>query len=268
MISELLNKIDEYQKVIAEYRPFEDVGILKELQLFYRVGMVYSSNAIEGYTYTLSETKILLEEGLTAGGKSLRDAYAVIGHAHAYDYMFTLLKSLNIDENDILKFHSLLGESLGNNAVAGQYRDKPAFITGSKYEVANFKDIKKEMDCLFDFVKNERHSLHPVELAAHLHKRLVFIHPFADGNGRVSRLAMNTTLIQNNYLPTIISPVLRQEYIDTLESAHKNDKEFIIFICKCELETQKEMIRFLKGYSHEQHATASEKSQQHRFRMR
>lgn len=256
MLTESLKKIDDNQSIINGYRPFNDQEILKEIQDFYRVGIVYSSNAIEGYTYTLSETKILLEDGLTAGGKPMRDAYAVLGHAKAYDYMFTLLRSSTIRESDILKMHTMLGESLDNLAVAGRYRDKPAFISGSEYPVADAKDIQKQMNMLFEYVEKNRKDMHPIELAAQLHKNLVFIHPFADGNGRVSRLAMNTLLIQNSYLPVVIPPVIRHDYVTALEKAHKNDSDFIKLIARCEIETQKEMMRLLKGHS--QSATSNE----------
>ena len=249
MLADSLKKIDDNQEVINSYRPFNDPELLKEIQSFYRVGIVYSSNAIEGYTYTLSETKVLLEDGLTAGGKPMRDAYAVLGHAKAYDYMFTLLHNDKIRESDILKMHKMLGESLDNQAIAGQYRDKPAFITGSEYPVADANDIQKQMNMLFEYVEKNRNNMHPVEIAAQLHKNLVFIHPFSDGNGRVSRLAMNTILIQNSYLPVVIPPVIRHDYVTSLEKAHKNDSEFVKLIAQCEIETQKEMIRLLKGHS-------------------
>jgi Fic family protein len=88
---------------------------------------------------------------------------------------------------------------------------------------------------------------HPVILTTQTHKQLVFIHPFADGNGRVTRLVMNTLLIQKGFLPVIIPPILRSDYITALEIAHNNDSEFIDFILIREIETQKEMLRLLKG---------------------
>lgn len=112
MFSEILRKLDAQQAIINTYRPFEDADLLREIRDFYRVGIVYSSNAIEGCTYTLSETKILLEDGLTAGGKPLKDAYAVTGLARAYDYMFGLLHGAGLAEEDLLTMHGLLGGGL------------------------------------------------------------------------------------------------------------------------------------------------------------
>ncbi|MFI3271786.1 MAG: Fic family protein [Pseudomonadota bacterium] len=245
MLKKILEQIDAKQDAIRSYRPFEDAGLLRQLQSFYRVGIVYSSNALEGYTYTLSETKILLEDGLTAGGKSMRDALAVLGHAKAYDHMFSLLRSDVITENDVLTMHSMLGESLYNDAVVGQYRNQAAFISGSRYTLTPYDEIPLAMENLFARIAQKRDAVHPLLLAAQFHKELVFIHPFADGNGRVARLAMNTLLIQKGFLPVVIPPILRHDYIASLEKAHQNDNDFIRLIAQCELETQKEMLRLL-----------------------
>ncbi len=88
------------------------------------------------------------------------------------------------------------------------------------------------------------------EFGAILHKKLILIHPFADGNGRMTRLTMNAVLIQKGFLPTIIPPVLRSEYIDSLRTVDKDDAEFFAFIYRCEIETQKEMLRLLEGAEH------------------
>jgi Fic family protein len=88
--------------------------------------------------------------------------------------------------------------------------------------------------------------MHPVEFAAQLHKRFVFIHPFIDGNGRLSRLLMNTALIQDGYMMAIIPPVLRQEYMSLLELAHEDDRPFMGFITERVLESEKEVMRLLQ----------------------
>ena len=101
------------------------------------------------------------------------------------------------------------------------------------------------MEKLFAWVESGRSALHPVEFAAQLHKRFVFIHPFIDGNGRLARLLMNTALIQDGYMLAIIPPILRQEYIRLLEQAHTSDRAFIDFIAERVLESEKEVIRLL-----------------------
>ncbi|MCL4517218.1 MAG: Fic family protein [Firmicutes bacterium] len=235
--------LDLYKAAIDERRPFEG-EMLTRLKDYYRIGLTWSSNALEGNTLTESETKVLLEDGLTVGGKPLRYTFEAIGHAKAYDFMFTLLKNRTITESDVLTMHQMFYESI-EREYAGRYRDTEAFISGSKYPVTEPKRIKTEMDELFQWIVSERDRLHPVEFAAQLHKRFVFIHPFKDGNGRIARLIMNTALIQDGYLLAVIPPVLRHEYIELLEKAHKHDKPFEHFIAERVIESQKEVMRLL-----------------------
>ena len=243
----LLQQLDENQQILNTYRPFTEPHLLRELQKIYRVDATYSSNALEGCTYTLSETKILLEDGLTAGGKPMCDAYAVLGHAKAFDQMFALMHNTVLTEKDILILHALLAGGLENDATAGKYCDVPVFITGSKYETAPVRDIPERMAALCAFMREHADTMHPLLLAAQAHNELAFIHPFADGNGRTARLVMNTLLIQRGFFPIIIPPVSRAEYIASLERAHVNDAPFVDFIARCALESQKDMLRLLRG---------------------
>jgi len=128
---------------------------------------------------------------------------------------------------------------------AGQYRSEQVFITGSKYPVCKAEKIQDEMNRFIEWADLNKDKYHSVEYAAQLHKRFVFIHPFIDGNGRLSRLIMNTALIQRGYLLAIIPPILRQEYISLLELAHEDDKLFVEFIAERVLETEKEIMRLM-----------------------
>ncbi len=232
-------KIDRYKKAIDERRPFEG-ELLNEIKNYYRIGLTWSSNALEGNTLTESETKILLEDGLTAGGKPLKDTFEALGHAQAYDFMFTLLRNKKLSESEILTMHRMFYQEIDAGA-AGHYRTRSVIITGSKYPVCKAESIPEEMKRLLAWIAAERNNYHPVEFAAQLHKRFVFIHPFIDGNGRISRLLMNTVLIQDGYLLAIIPPVLRLEYIRLLEQAHEDDRAFADFIAERVLESEKEM---------------------------
>lgn len=236
-------KLDLYQNTINELRPFEG-EMLKQIKDFYRIGLTWTSNALEGNSLTESETKVLIEDGLTVGGRPLRDMFEAVDHARAYDYMFTLLGNKEITEENILYLHKLFYQNI-DGEFAGKYRDIPVFISGSNYPVTKKEDIQSEMHDLCEWIKNERDQYHPVEFAALLHKKFVFIHPFKDGNGRVARLLMNTALIQDGFLPALIPPILRNEYIFLLEKAHENDSQFINFIAERELESQKDFLRLL-----------------------
>lgn len=240
---EIYRLIDLYKTTIDERRPFEG-EMLTQIKAYYRIGLTWSSNALEGNTLTESETKVLLEDGLTVGGKPLRYTFEAVGHAKAYDFMFTLLGNRTITERNLLTMHQMFYESI-ESEYAGKYRDIDVFISGSKYPVAETKRIHSEMDALFHWMATAREKVHPVEFAAQLHKRIVFIHPFKDGNGRIARLIMNTALIQDGYLPVVIPPVLRQEYIELLEKAHRDDQPFERFIAERVIESQKEMMRLL-----------------------
>ncbi|MBU7006579.1 Fic family protein [Phosphitispora fastidiosa] len=240
---DLYRLLDLYKITIDQRRPFEG-QMLTQLKDYYRIGLTWSSNALEGNTLTESETKVLLEDGLTVGGKPLRYTFEAIGHAKAYDFMFTLLKNRTITEKDVLTMHQMFYESI-EKEYAGEYRDMDVFISGSKYPVTETKGIKAEMDGLFHWIVTDRDKLHPVTFAAQLHKRFVFIHPFKDGNGRIARLIMNTSLIQDGYLLAVIPPVLRHEYIELLEKAHRDEKSFEQFIAERVIESQKEIMRLL-----------------------
>lgn len=239
----LYERIDRYKAAIDELRPFEG-DLLSQIKSYYRIGLTWSSNALEGNTLTESETKILLEDGLTVGGKPLRDTFEALGHAQAYDFMFTLLGRREITEKDALTMHRMFYKDIDSEA-AGRYRDRPVIITGSKHPVCKVEKIPGEMAELFSWAENERAKYHPVEFAAQLHKRFVFIHPFIDGNGRLSRLLMNTALIQDGYMLAVIPPILRQEYISLLERAHHDDRPFMDFIAERVLESEKEIMRLL-----------------------
>lgn len=235
--------IDKYKTEIDKQRPFEG-EMLQQIQAYYRIGLTWTSNALEGNTYTESETKILMEDGLTVAGKPIRDTFEVLGHGKAYDFMFTLLGNKEITEEHVIVMHKLFYSDI-EPTYAGKYRDVNVIITGSSYPVLDYRNINNEMKNLFHWINENRQQYHPVEFAALLHKKFVFIHPFKDGNGRVARLLMNTALIQDGYLLAIIPPILRNDYISLLEKAHKEDKPFIDFIAERVKESEKEIMRLL-----------------------
>lgn len=240
----ILGKTDLFQKEINTLRPLEG-EMLEQIKDYYRVGLTWTSNALEGNALTESEIKVLLEDGLTVGGKPLRDIFEAVDHARAYDFMFSVFQNHRIDEYMVLRMHELFYQNI-EPEYAGRYRDMRVIITGSRYPVTAPEKIEEEMGRLFEWVQKERDGYHPVEFAAQLHKHFVFIHPFKDGNGRVARLLMNLALIQDGYLPVIVPPVLRLDYVSLLERAHRDDREFMEFIAEREYESQKEMLRLFQ----------------------
>jgi Fic family protein len=242
-IQKLLKQVEKLQKGINRKRPLKQKRI-QLLKNYYLIGLTYTSNSLEGNSLTESETKVVIEEGLTIGGKPLRDHLEAQGHARAYEYMFSLVSKKGISVKDIKKLHKLFYEKIdGENA--GKYREVEVLITGSKYSFPKPKDINNLMKEFEKDVKKYLKNDHPVVAAAKIHKDFVNIHPFVDGNGRIARLIMNLILLQNKYNITIIPTILRPQYMQSLEKAHTNDTNFIILILKCLIESQREWLGLL-----------------------
>ena len=238
-------RIDANKAAIDTVRPFEG-HTLEQLRDYYRVGLTWSSNALEGSTLTESETKIVLEDGLTIGGKPLRDIYEAVGHGAAYDFMFSLISGDTITLEAIREMHRLFYRSI-DDENAGQWRQKNIMVSGSSYRFPAHEAVPAKMEKLADWIATEREKLHPVEFAAMVHLRFVTVHPFIDGNGRTARLLMNLVLLQAGYMLAIVPPVLRMEYNLAIgKYQNKGDAvPFVELIAEQELETQKEIIRLL-----------------------
>ena len=244
--SSMLKKIDALKTRIDSHRPL-DAHLLKQVREYFRIGMTYSSNALEGNSLTETETKIVIEDGITIGGKPVKDHLEVSGHSEAYDLLFRLSGHSEIMETNIRELHRLFYYRI-DASRAGKYRKKKVIITGTDFTPPAPKRIPDLMASFVDGIPDDRSKHHPVEFAAILHGKLVTGHPFIDGNGRVARLLMNLGLLQAGYPVTIIHPVLRREYLDNLNKIHKGDlRPFNKFIAGCCLESAKEYLRLLEG---------------------
>jgi Fic family protein len=245
MLNNLLTQIDGLQQEINKFRPFSP-SFLKQLEDYYKIGLTYSSNALEGNSLTESETKVVIEDGLTIGGKPMKDHFEAMGHAAAYAQLFNLSKKMGFSEEDVKNLHKLFYQKI-DEAQAGAYRQEQVIITGSKYSCPAPADVPRLMMKFVADTLDFLGKFHAVEAAATIHKDFVFIHPFIDGNGRIARLLMNLCLLQKGYQVTIIPPILRAQYIACLEKAHVDDSDFKIFIAERVLESQKEMLRLLQN---------------------
>jgi len=246
MYGKTIKDVDELQKEINNYRPLPP-NALKQLKEYYRIGLTYSSNALEGNSLTETETKIVLEEGITIGGKPLKDHYEAIGHSEAYDYLFRLSKNKIITEEDILELHKLFYYRI-DKENAGVYRKTPVIISGVDVKFPPPSKIKGLMQEFVGEIPLLIENNHPVLYSALLHLRLATIHPFIDGNGRTARLLMNLALLQAGYVITIIPPILRREYLDSLKASNRGDnKPFIDLIVTMVYESQKDYLRILQA---------------------
>lgn len=243
----LFIKADQYRDRINHSRPLTDHEV-KSLKAYFNISLTYTSNAIEGNSLTESETKVLLEDGLTVGGKPAKDYYEASGHSMAYDYMRQVASDPDavISEDVIKRLHFLFYHMI-DIEKAGQYRKEQNFITGTQYVPPAPGKIPALMKAFTADMEKLKGSVHPVEWAALLHKGIVDIHPFIDGNGRTARLAINLALIQTGYGLAVIPPVLRGEYIEALKIAQtkNNPDPFICLIASCVIETQRDYCRML-----------------------
>ena len=178
-IPQILKKIDSLQARINEHRPL-DAHMRQQVKQYFRIGLTFSSNAIEGNSLTETETKVILEDGLTIGGKSLREHYEAVGHSEAFDLLYERAQGKTIAEADIEKLHRLFYQRI-DAENAGVYRKVDVIITGSKHVPPQPKDLKKLMKRFVVDLAEYRQHTHPVETAARGHKDFVTIHPFIDG---------------------------------------------------------------------------------------
>lgn len=238
----LLNDLTEIQLKVQGLRPLNMLQV-KELRGYYKIGLTWSSNALEGNSLTETETKVAIEDGLTAGGKPIRDYYEAIGHAESYDFLYEIVESEAFTEDQIKKLHHLFYHRI-DHENAGNYRNMRVFISGSRHTLPSPEEVPDKMKEFVDKL-GKNPGLHPVEWAAQVHKEFVFIHPFVDGNGRMTRLLMNFALLKSGYAIAIIPPIRRIDYIVALEKAHNNDSAFRQFIAEVVYQSQLEYVRLM-----------------------
>lgn len=195
---------------------------------------IYHTVAIEGNTLTLSEIRHIIETRYAVPGKSLQEQNEALGVDSAMKYINTTLLSRSgaITESHILEIHRrVLGHA--DPVEAGRLRTSQVFV--GHHVPPHPQDLQRHMQELVQWLNSEEAlNLHPVELAALAHYKLVYVHPFVDGNGRTSRLLMNLVLMQASYPPITIRKEQRSEYYSVLEMANEGDiRPFIRFIAKC-----------------------------------
>lgn len=243
----LLSEIDALKSELEKLRSFDSYRIAEALELEY----TFESNRIEGNTLTLQETDLVINEGLTIAGKSMREHLEAINHNEAIDYVKDLvLRKVKINEREVLMIHNLILRGIMPEN-AGKYRSVQVMIKGSAHMPPQPFLVMKKMEEYFEWYSTNKNLLHPVVLAAEMHEKLVTIHPFIDGNGRTSRLVMNLILLSNGFVIANIKGdyATRMDYYAALEKVQtQNDKEaFLTFIAKVEKECLERYLGILKG---------------------
>ena len=185
----------------------------------FRVLHTYHSNAIEGNSLTLKETRLVVEEGLTIGGRSLREHLEATNNAKALEWVWDVAKSgIRINHALILRLHALVTQ--GILELPGAYRTVPVWIAGSKHTPPKPAEVAPLLEALFAELPTIRE---PALRSIVLHHRLAFVHPFVDGNGRVARLAANLVLLSGRYPPIVLRVSDRLRYYKALQSGDRGN---------------------------------------------
>jgi Fic family protein len=219
----LLVTLSELQQQWQAQKPLE-ASQLQKLQTNINLAYTYESNRIEGNTLSLQETNLVVNEGITVGGKTLLEHLEAINHQEAIHFIEQLVVNLQTFNKSVLvQLHRfiLMGIDTKN---AGVYRTVEVRISGSKHVPPSPLLLNDLIDGYFEFYELNKRTMHPVLLAAEMHERLVTIHPFIDGNGRTARLVMNLVLLQNGYTLVNIKGNLknRLKYYQALEQVQLN----------------------------------------------
>lgn len=220
--TELLLRLHNKKHQLDNCRPFS-AAALRRLQKDMAIEWTYNSNSIEGNTLSLRETRVVLEDGITIGGKTLREHFEAHNHHQAVLWLEQLVGTdLIISSSHILDIHGIILRSI-DDEFCGRYRNGRVRITGANFIPPNAAKVPGLVDDLVEQVKTNNHRLDILSLAAVFHHRLVWIHPFFDGNGRTARLAMNLFLMKAGYPPAIILSNDRKKYYQALDLANQGD---------------------------------------------
>ena len=267
-LDELYDQLSDLKQCLDSFRPISP-DTIKDMQALWDIQYTYESNRIEGNSLTFDETMHVIEKGLTIGGKPLNDHLEAINHQEAIQYVRGLSsQSSDFCERDLLSIHQLILQGI-RERDAGVYRKQPVFVVksdGTRHEFPQAFLLNKLMEDYFIFYDENKDTMHPVEMAAHLHQKLVNIHPFIDGNGRSSRLVMNLHLLKHGYPISIIDSEMskRQEYYRILgdfqgegQSVDGGDsRPFQLFVAQ---KVKESLFEYLSFLSADQNDDASDK---------
>ncbi|KWQ04669.1 cell filamentation protein Fic [Acinetobacter harbinensis] len=211
----MFETIDSLKNKLDAQRPLSP-SIIKNLQEDLILRWTYHSNAIEGNTLTLLETKVVLE-GITVGGKALREHFEAINHRNAIYYVEDIIKKEEpFSEWQIRNIHQLILKNI-DDENAGRYRQQNVLISGATNTPPDYTLLNDKMAQFIDWYNTEADLIHPIARAAKVHADFVGIHPFIDGNGRTSRLLMNLELMKAGYPPCVITVENRLAYYEALD---------------------------------------------------
>lgn len=227
-------RIEDKVKLLNSFRPLP-TAIVEKLKEQFSIEMTYNSNAIEGNSLTLKETYLVISEGITIKGKPLKDHIEAKNHKEALDYLYGLaVKEKNdvITEKLIRSVNQIVLKNT-DDEWSGRYRNSSVVISGSEHKPPEAMTVPGLMEDLTRWIKKNYKSYAVVDLAGIIHHKIVYIHPFFDGNGRTARLIMNIVLMQAGYPLAVVLKNDRKKYYNVLSKADKGDyKPLIKFIAQ------------------------------------
>ncbi len=232
-----LEEIENIKKLYNKKINLLNKEEFKKFENTFFTELTYNSNAIEGSSLTLEDVNLIINEGLVPKGKTLREINEAKNHIEAINFIKNYKGDLN--ELFILKIHSIILNNISER-FAGKYRETTVRIFNSNVSFPEAYKVQQLIGNLVYWYKQNKNKLHPFELAVIFSIKFVSIHPFIDGNGRVSRLLMNFILTKKGYPWINIYTKQREEYLHAVRMG--NDEKYKIILEFC-ISTLKENLK-------------------------
>ncbi|MDR3367144.1 MAG: Fic family protein [Prevotellaceae bacterium] len=252
-LTALLQQADTLKARLQSARPLDlDAEALAKIKAAFEIEYTYESNRIEGNTLTLQETELVVNEGITISGKSMREHLEAINHAQAVEFIKEIASnSIDITERTVKEIHALILHGI-NREHAGRYRTVPVMIAGSRHTPPQPYLIQPQMEnFIIRYNAMKTNGEHPILIAAYLHDELVKVHPFIDGNGRTSRLLMNLYLLSTGYTITALkgSNEAKRAYYTALEQSHvdNNQEPFYLLVANAVKQSLGKYLKIVEG---------------------
>lgn len=223
------NRLLDKVEVLNTFRPLPNI-VLQNIKDAFFIEWTYNSNSIEGNTLTLRETQMVLQEGITVKGKSLKEHFEAKNHEFAIHKLYELVhEGYILKTKDILTLHGLVLRTI-EDAYAGRLRNAGVRISGANFVPPNARKVSDYLDSLVHYINTNPQGLNPIELATVFHHKFVWIHPFFDGNGRTVRLVMNLLLMRHGFPPAIILTNDSAKYYTALNQANNGSYEKLMLL--------------------------------------
>jgi len=238
-----LNRKREYYLANRHLIPSD---ILNKYENAFRIEYTHNSTAIEGNTLSLIETKLIIEDKISVGGKNMRELHEVENHDKAFEYVKECVgENKTLDENTVKDIHEIL---MQNIFPGGIYRNVSVRITGAAFQPPPPDEMYFQIKNFYADMLYKKKAMHPVEFAAWTHAEFVKIHPFKDGNGRTARMIMNYRLLSDGWLPVSVNKDDRLNYYNALESyaVLNNIEPFVKLIADLENKELVQMIEIIR----------------------